>query len=330
MKKTGNSCNFPIDLVYLWVDGNDAAWRAKKNKYSGNVQDDKALSEARFRSNDELKYSLRSVEKFAPWINRVFIVTDNQCPEWLNTGNAKIQIIDHSQIFPAVALPVFNSTAIEAVLHKIPGLSEHFLYGNDDMLLVAPVKPFDYFDEDGRPIVRLSGQTFDRKKALHKDVYRRMLVRMQDMVQRTHGVLIPHAPHHNIDAYCKSTYKQCLEGFGDLWNTTVHNRFRRDNDIHRSVVSYFMVATGCGVLRKVGRYNRTGGFWQSVKAFFIGRFASDSRTVPVSAKSYESIMRKYNPLMLCVNDDERATDDDCRRMVAFLEKLFPTKSVFEK
>ena len=329
MKNTGNHCSFPIDLVYLWVDGNDAAWREKKNLYSGNASV-AALSEARFRSNDELKYSLRSVEKYAPWVNRIFIVTDNQCPEWLDATNPKVQIIDHSQIFPAEALPVFNSTAIEAVLHRIPGLGEHFIVGNDDTVFTAPVTPGDFFCEDGRPIVRLSARVFDRKKAMRKDVYRRMLVRMQDIVQGAHGVLVPHTPHHNFDAYCKSTYKQCLEGLGEMWNATVHNRFRRDSDIHRSVVAYFMVATNCGVLRRVGRYNRTGGFCSSVKAFLTGRFASDSRTVPVSAKDYKAIMRKYNPLMLCVNDDERATDDDCRRMVAFLEELFPAKSTFER
>ncbi len=73
-----------IDLVYLWVDENDKNWREKKSKYTTKSYNKDAVDDCRFVNNDELKYSLRSIEKYAPWINRIFIVTDNQTPEWLN------------------------------------------------------------------------------------------------------------------------------------------------------------------------------------------------------------------------------------------------------
>lgn len=330
MTQADKLINFPIDLVYLWVDGNDLAWRAKKREYSGEVVDAAVVNEARFRDNDELKYSLRSVEKFAPWVNRVFIVTDNQCPSWLDTSNPKVQIIDHSQIFPADALPIFNSTAIECVLHRIPGLSEHFIFANDDMLLSAPVSPLDFFNEDGTAVVRLSNRTLNRKKAQRKGVYAKMLVRMQDAILKKSGVLIPFSPHHNIDSYIKGVYEECFASFGEEWERTMYNRFRKDDDVHRSAVGYYMIATGRGTMRKVGRYNRLRGVWSKLRAFITNTFASDSRCVPVSARDYAKVMRKYNPLMFCMNDDENTTADDCKRMTEFLETLFPYKSSFEK
>ena len=116
-----------IDLVYTWVDGNDIEWQKKKfiaeNK---GTFDEYAISKSRFRDNNELKYSLRSVEQNMPWINRIYIVTDNQVPEWLDTTNPKVSIIDHKDIFPKEALPTFNSRAIEHCIVNIPNLSEHF------------------------------------------------------------------------------------------------------------------------------------------------------------------------------------------------------------
>ena len=91
------------------------------------------------------KYSLRSVEMYAPWIRKIFIVTDNQVPKWLDTSNPKIRIVDHKEILPEVSLPCFNSRLIEHFLYKIPGLSEHFLYANDDMFINRPVTPATFF-----------------------------------------------------------------------------------------------------------------------------------------------------------------------------------------
>lgn len=99
-----------IDLVYLWVDGNDKKWREAKKywqeKESGTKKlDNESICEARWRDNDEFKYSMRSVAKFAPWINHIYIITCmGQRPKWLNTKNKKISVIDHTQIMPPDAL----------------------------------------------------------------------------------------------------------------------------------------------------------------------------------------------------------------------------------
>ena len=139
-----------IDLVYLWVNGNDPQWRAKRSARIGVPERKSDVNcEGRYADNDELKYSLRSVEKYAPWIHRIFIVTDNQVPEWLDTSNPGIRIVDHTEIMPAESLPCFNSTLIEHFICRIPGLSEHFLYANDDTFINKPVTPDIFFAEDG-------------------------------------------------------------------------------------------------------------------------------------------------------------------------------------
>ncbi|MDE7143328.1 MAG: Stealth CR1 domain-containing protein, partial [Muribaculaceae bacterium] len=84
-----------IDLVYLWVDGNDPAWQAKRGSFTGNFDNSPTNCKGRYTDNDELKYSLRSVLMYAPWIRKVFIVTDNQTPKWIDTANPKIRIVDH-------------------------------------------------------------------------------------------------------------------------------------------------------------------------------------------------------------------------------------------
>lgn len=330
MKNTQDKCNFPIDIVYLWVDGNDPEWKAKKNRYTGTAEDTTALEEARFRENDELKYSLRSIEKYAPWVNRIFIVTDGQTPSWLDTTNPKVQIIDHSQIFPADALPIFNSQAIESVIHKIPGLSEHFICGNDDTMLAAPASPSDFFSADGRPIVRLHGTPLKRKKAVNSSVYRKLIVQMRELIAEKYGMLITNPPHHNLDSYRISDIKQCEAEFSDRWKATAYSRFRSDKDIQRCVVGYYAIATGRGIMRKVGRFNRINSVWGAIKAIATNRYANDSRTFPIALKDYDAVMRKYNPLMFCMNDGEMSTDEDCRRMSTFLQKMFPERSSFEK
>lgn len=105
-----------IDLVYLWVNGNDPKWQAKRDACIGRPSGSQAHCKGRYADNGELKYSLRSAEKYAPWIRRIFIVTDNQIPEWLNTDNQKVQIVDHTEIMPAECLPCFNSAVIEMFL----------------------------------------------------------------------------------------------------------------------------------------------------------------------------------------------------------------------
>lgn len=133
-----------IDFVIIWVDGNDTEWRKEKNKYAG-IPDDAVNGDIRFRDWDILKYWFRSVEKFAPWVNNVYFVTCGHYPEWLNLNNPKLKFIKHSEYIPEEFLPTFSSHTIELNLHRIKGLSEKFVFFNDDMFLTSEVEKTDFF-----------------------------------------------------------------------------------------------------------------------------------------------------------------------------------------
>ncbi|PMR71858.1 Stealth CR1 domain-containing protein [Halomonas heilongjiangensis] len=142
-----------IDVVFTWVDGSDPEWIKKKDnalREAGRLSE-KAIDKSRWDNKDELKYALRSIHKNMRWVNNIYIVTDSQKPSWLDETHPRIFMVPHADIFPDnEVLPVFNSRAIEACLHKIHGLSDIFIYFNDDMF-VCRKTPRGYFVmEDGR------------------------------------------------------------------------------------------------------------------------------------------------------------------------------------
>lgn len=123
-----------VDVVYTWVNGTDPKHRKSMKEY-GKVWD------GGYREYGVLKYSIRTVEKFMPWVRNIVIVTNGQVPSWANTSSPRLRIVTHKDIFPHPGedLPTFNSNAIEAHLHNIPGLAPCYLYLNDDMFLGAPI-----------------------------------------------------------------------------------------------------------------------------------------------------------------------------------------------
>ena len=99
----------------------------------------------RFRDWGILKYLFRSIDRYLPWINQIYLITDNQVPVWLDSSNSHVQVIDHREIIDHQFLPTFNSNAILMNAYKIPNLSEHFMIIEDDMLFTCPAKPEDFF-----------------------------------------------------------------------------------------------------------------------------------------------------------------------------------------
>lgn len=318
-----------IDLVYLWVDGNDPAWLAKKNAFlpADRRVDPQIAGECRFVENDELRYSLRSVEKYAPWIRRIYIISDDQTPAWLDTSNPRVRMVSHREIMPEEILPVFNSCTIELFLPRIPGLAEHFLYANDDMFFNEPVGPDFFFDAKGRPIVRLKLQSLRKHD---EDIYCHTLIRMQQLVGKRYGRCTRLAPHHNIDAYRRTDFLECCAEFHDELQPTMQARFRTRDDWQRSLVLYHALARKQATLRCVTRFNKLRNPWQRLRAVFGAGCGSDSRCIPMIIPDLESVIEKYAPSLFCLNDDARMTDEDRLRVRAFLEKRFPEKSAFEK
>jgi len=307
-----------IDLVYLWCDGNEPAFRKRREKYQKECG--KTLSKengnCRYVQIDELKYSLRSVEKFVPWINRIYIVCDRQIPVWLNVNHPKIFVIDHSEIIPKEYSPLFNSTAIECFIGKIKGLSEHFLLANDDTFFGRSLKPSFFFDDSGRAKVRVV------KAEPCDDMYGGFLKNAVEKIQRKFGVSFLHImPHHNIDAYLKSDYNEAFDAFNDDVQRTATHRFREADDLHRFVVSLYMLYKASAVLKDTS-YVLGGRFFRH-----FGLAKRDSLTLD----NYKNLnkIRSCRPGLFCINDTENSQPEDRKKVQCFLEEMFPYKSEFE-
>ena len=314
--------NYPVDIVYLWCDSSDDVWRTKKNdelRKLGKATDNDSTGDCRFIDNDELKYSLRSLEKYAPWINNIFIVTDSQVPKWLDTTNPKIKIIDHKEILPESVLPLFNSIAIETALHRIPGLSEHFLYANDDMFFGKPVDKSFFFNQEGLPIFRFSKRRIINKTYRH--VYGHTILEMYKLIKEKFGKSFSYFPHHNIDAYRKSDIEKCYKDFESEFERTAKQKFREKHCIQRSIFGYYSVACGCASPKIVNNF--------AAKISDLIHKKSQDSMMFVLKKNKLSQIRKNKPYLFCLNDSSKTNNEDRTAMKEFLEKEFPQQSKFE-
>lgn len=140
-----------IDYVIPFVDCSDGKWLQEYKKYVSDTRD-WSNNATRFRDWDTLRYQLRSIERYMPWIRNIFIVmsvSETQVPEWLNTQHERVHIVWDWEIVPYEYLPVFNSNVIDLYIPRIDGLSEHYLYTCDDYIILRSLKPEDFFTENG-------------------------------------------------------------------------------------------------------------------------------------------------------------------------------------
>lgn len=319
-----------IDLVYLWVDGNDTELKQKRlywqNQYGAKINQ-QATDKCRFIDNQELKYSLRSVEKYAPWINNIYIITDNQIPKWLDTNNEKIHIIDHKDIMPAETLPTFNACAIETCICNIKKLSEQFLLANDDTFFADYTDPSFFFTEKGYPIFRVSNRILP--KHLKEGGYFKMLKNAYDLIEQNFGYKLNYEPHHNIDPYRKSDFIKCNELFKEEIEKTTFSKFRSDSNIQRVIYSAYTCAIGEGKLKKVSPLDWNLPFYKKLIKFITLDLKKDSCYFGAGDNRIFKKMKKYKPNLICINDCDDVTDEDRRNLKNKLENLFPEKSQFE-
>ena len=250
--------DFPIDLVYTWVDGSDPSWQADKQRYQQDL-DDNPLASRRsahascYKSRDELLYSLRSVALYAPFVNRIHIVTAGQTPAWLNTGHPGINLVSHGDIFTDHAvLPTFNANAIESQLHHIPGLSEHFLYLNDDIFFGRQAAATDYFARDGKPVFYHSELDIPDTPPANTDTgYEWGIKNARDLLQEEFELprvkKLLHAPH----VLRKSILEAIEARYPAAIGTTAANRFRQMTDVGLvyALFPYYAILTGAGGLK---------------------------------------------------------------------------------
>jgi hypothetical protein len=333
---TAKNIHFPIDLVYLWADGGDKKFNDIKNEYLKNINTNRYIDDVKdqiFRDNDELKYSLRSVEENAPWINHIYIITAfGQVPRWLNKKNSKITIIPQESILPPDAGPVFNSCAIEACIANIPDLSEHFLLANDDMFFNMPVDPDYFFDENGRAKFRCIYRKNGRVPRDSKSVHLLQLINSAREIEKVFNVdLYSFKSSHGIDPYIKSSVVECCKHpeLSMAINTTKHHRFRDETDIHRLIFNlYDIVKNRADVI--ISHSKHIGHNIILDFLYNLLHYKSIKNSVFYCNDAIESRVLSCNAPIVCINDSVYNTDITREHNKLFFETKFPNKSIFEK
>lgn len=315
---TVDDCRFEVDVVYTWVDGEDPAWldaRDARIRGLGQVPDERSGGRARFRSRDELRYSMRSLHLFAPWVRRIHLVTAGQVPSWLDTSHDRIRLVDHRDILPAEALPTFSSHAIETRLHAIPDLAEHFVYVNDDVFLARPRRPEHYFSPGGDFAVFVADHkpvglpgTIDRPYLEAAQNNRRLLA--EEL-----GVVITHTMMHSPHPQRRSVLEEIAERFGDAVARTTAAPFRSSTDISllSSFAQHYGLATG-----RAYRADTERGYVDLGHQHL--------------ALQLQAMLRR-NRDFFCVGDNHVSAlgeDEADRLLMEFLERFFPVPAPWER
>lgn len=253
---------FPIDFVVSWVDQNDLGWQQKKNKFlsiSDKRYDPEMTSDVRYRDYGIFKYWFRSVELFAPWVHKIYVVTDHQVPEFLNTKSEKVQLIYHDEFIPNKYLPTFNSSVIEMFLDKIPGISDHFVYFNDDFFINSSVDKSFFFSISGAPkdsaimipmqptsdfehiplnTIKLINQHFDKKNVQTKYFSKFFSLKYGLKYNLETLLMLPFKKfsmfqfQHTAYSLRKSDYSNLDNLFPNIRNDNALNKFRSNSDIN--------------------------------------------------------------------------------------------------
>jgi hypothetical protein len=234
-----------IDVVYTWVDGSDPAWQARKAQAGGTPTVRAADDPARFQSGRELLFSVLSVRRYLGDLRRIFIVTDGQVPDFLGDLLNEVTIIDHREIFADPShLPTFNSHAIEAQLHRIPGLSRHYLYFNDDVILSRAMSAASFFDEYGRSYQFPSGTmaTPSGKVGVTESAVDAAARNNRRLLAERFGIHAFRKFKHTPIAIDRDVMVQMEQDFPEAWQATLPNRFRSSQDHSISGHLYFHYA----------------------------------------------------------------------------------------
>lgn len=316
-----NDVRFPIDVVYTWVDGDDPAWRSRKAQALSEDEEDSfaglATNASRFTSRDELRYSMRSLHAFAPWVNHIFLVTDDQIPGWLDPTSPDVTLVSHKEIFGDVGrLPTFNSHAIESRLHKVPGLSEHFLYFNDDMILGRPVLPTQFFFANGLAKFFPSSSLVDVNPSAPDDAPVDAAAKNnRRVIQSRFGIQLYQKMRHVPYPLLRSVLEEIETELRAESHATASHQFRDRGDlsIPSSLAHYWAHSTGRSVPGSIGHVY-----------IDLGRLLA-----PVMLAR---LVRRRDVDVFCLNDTDSAPGELAEQAAMvrdFMETYFPLKAPWE-
>ena len=264
-----------VDIVVLWVDGDDPKWLAEKNRY--NLQEiNDSNSNNRFRDNGLMRYWFRSIEKNLPWIRKVHFVTWGHLPPFLNLNNSKLHIVKHTDYLPEYVLPTFNANALEMNLFRIKELAEHFIYFNDDMFVLKPLKLASFFSREGLPCQEYgeiptffngSVETWQRLVANDMGIINKYFnkrksqkgnftkyysyknpvldnIRSLIFAMMYRSIFAGFINYHAPAPYLKKTFAEIWNREPDLLMKTTEHRFRHDRDVNQWLALWWQLASG--------------------------------------------------------------------------------------
>lgn len=326
-----------IDFVIAWVDGADTVWLADKAKYTGSDIKEDAC---RYRDWDLLRYWFRGVEKFAPWVNKIHFVTYGHLPSWLNTEHPKINIVKHQDFIPQKYLPTFNSHTIELNLHRISGLSDKFVYFNDDIFLTNYVVPQDFFaGAYARDTLALEPLKFDSRSiafidanniALINDVYKKRTWVQENifsLLNPTIGfnkivkniLLLPFPyftgffNHHLASSFFISSYELAWKLYEEKLDKTCMCKVRERDNVNQWLIKDLQFVEGLVKTRS-------------------HQFGCRINVRENNYKRCAKYLAKQQFKMMCINDNENAGDLELiiNEIRMAFDAILNEKSSFEK
>lgn len=295
-----DECDYDVDIVYTYVDSKDPSWRAMYEQTFNNLDFDVK----RYEAHDELKFSLRSVNQFIPWVRKIFIVSNCAKPQWLNECD-RIVWVDHSELVVNTAnqLPMFNSHAIESYLHRIADLSENFIYFNDDVLVNKYLEK-TFFYKFKNMSINFSEQ-YDSvfwdhdtigDEIGYKNASRNVQTLLYDRFKYIPRNLMQHAPH----SLRKSVLYELEKMFFPQFEIVRKNKVRSRDDINILTFLY-------------PHYGLITGRSTHVSA----------RTAIIRESNYKKIIAEnYKYQFLCLNDYNESNEQFVQIMNTFLNERF--------
>ena len=327
-----------IDFVIFWVDDTDPAWRESFMAARREAQPEDDASLIRIRCWHNLHYWFRAVERFAPWVRKVHLVTWGHLPEWLATEHPKLNIVRHEDFIPSEYLPTFNSLTIGMNVHRIEGLAEQFVVFNDDMFLTRACRPDDFF-RNGLPcdMARLSivqpssighiiyndmeliNAKWDKRRVMRRHWRKWFSLRygvpnlLKTLTLLPWSMFPGMSDHHEPQPYLRAHCYRCWEEWGEALDATCRHRFRHLTNVSDYLFRYDMLAAG----------------------EFAPRSMNDCSLMTLKDSTIEQIAREIENQrwrMICINDSTEISDFESLRdrLNAAFGRILPAKSTYEK
>ena len=313
-----------IDAVITWVDGDDPRHKAKREKYGDSTiaSRDDVAGTTRFRSVGEIFYCVASLNRFAPWLNKIYIVTDEQDPkideqikELFGEGHIPMEIVDHKIIFEGYEeyLPTFNSISIESMTWRIPGLSEYYIEFNDDLILAAPTTPEDFFTEDGKVVCygkRYGAlDLFTAPLLGHHDcnsklvTFRKMMYNAANILGKRNGLI---RLYHTPKALRRCIYEEFFTEHPEHLLGNIRHRFRHTEQYNAQVVQYIML------------YNR--GLCQLRRAYSQLLYMNSMATDDYVSERLAQFSQQPNHKFGCFNSIDQMSEWGQRQTIEWIER----------